>query len=53
MNPTKTFCPKANSPFSIAGPLAKICPLSTLSPTLTIGDWLIQVPAFEILNLTK
>ena len=45
MNAIVTFCPNAKSPLSIAGPSAKIVPLTTWSPTLTIGLWLIDVPA--------
>ena len=53
MNATTTFLPNASSPWSVEGPSANTVPLSTLSPTLTIGLWYWQVPAFDNSKLAK
>ena len=37
------FWPKASSPKSIEEPSARMSPLETLSPSLTIGLWFMHV----------
>ena len=46
INATKTFLPRASSPWSVDGPSASTVPRLTVSPTFTIGLWCWQVPAF-------
>ena len=51
MKPIKAFLPRLISPFFVAGPSARTWPLMILSPLLTMGRWLMQVPWFERMNL--
>ena len=49
----RTFCPKANSPKFTEGPSARTSFLLIISPSFTIGFWLIQVFWLDLVYLTK
>ena len=51
MKATSTLRPMASSPSSVFGPSASTWPFLIFWPFLTIGFWLMQVPAFERMNL--
>ena len=53
MKPMRAFLPREISPSAVAGPSASTCPFLTVSPTETIGRWLMQVPWLERLNLVS
>ena len=53
MNATSTFWPRASSPWSVLDESAMICPTSTVSPTATLGRWLMQVSWFERTNFCR
>ena len=51
MNATMTFCPRANSPWFVAGPSAMMSPAFTFWFTDTNGRWLIAVSWLVLQNL--
>ena len=51
MKATSTLLPRASSPVAVAGPVGEHLARLDLSPSITIGRWLMQVFWFERLNL--